>query len=122
MRFVTGSAGDRSRAANMEVKCFDAAANPYLAVAGLLATGRAGLAGGGALPAPVEVDPHSLGTVTPLPSSLGAALEAFENDAVLKEALGEAMIDTIALVRRGEIALFDGAAPDEIAARTRWKH
>ncbi|WP_405143472.1 glutamine synthetase family protein [Sphaerisporangium sp. NBC_01403] len=122
MRFVTGSAGDRSRAANMEVKCFDAAANPYLAVAALLATGRAGLAGGGALPAPVEVDPHSLGTVTPLPSSLGAALEAFENDAVLKEALGEAMIDTIALVRRGEIALFDGAAPDEIAARTRWKH
>ncbi|MEU8268227.1 glutamine synthetase family protein [Sphaerisporangium sp. NPDC049002] len=122
LRFVTGSAGERSRAANLEVKCFDAAANPYLAMAVLLAAGRAGLAGGGTLPEPVEVDPLSLGTVTPLPSSLGAALEAFESDAVLKEALGEAMIDTIALVRRGEIALFDGADPDEIAARTRWKH
>ncbi|MEV7964763.1 glutamine synthetase family protein [Sphaerisporangium sp. NPDC088356] len=122
IRFVTGSAGDRSRAANLEVKCFDAAANPYLAVAVLLAAGRAGVAEGGTLPEPVEVDPRSLGTVTPLPSSLGAALQAFETDAVLKDALGEAMIDTIALVRRGEIALFEGADPEEIAARTRWKH
>jgi glutamine synthetase len=125
LRFVTGSADDRARAANLEVKCFDAAANPYLAVAGLLATGRAGLMEGGTLPEPVEVDPLSLGEehgVVPLPSSLGAALEAFENDAVLKEALGEPMIDTIAVVRRGEIALFDGMRPEDIATRTRWKH
>jgi glutamine synthetase len=125
MRFVTGSTGDRSRAANMEVKCFDAAANPYLAMAALLASGRAGLADGARLPDSVEVDPVTLGEehgIAPLPSSLGAALEAFEADTVLKEALGEPMTDTIAVVRRGEIALFTGATPEEIASRTRWKH
>jgi glutamine synthetase len=122
LRFVTGSVGNRSQAANLEVKCFDAAANPYLVTAALLATGRAGLAEGGTLPAPVDVDPVSLEGVPPLPSSLGAAVEAFEADAALRDALGEALIDTVAAVRRGEIALFDGATPEEVVARTRWKH
>ncbi|MDN3355976.1 glutamine synthetase family protein [Actinomadura sp. DC4] len=122
LRFVTGAAGSRSQAANLEVKCFDAAANPYLALAALLAAGAAGLAEDGTLPEPVEVDPASLEGVPPLPSSLGAAVEAFETDAVLKEVLGEGLVDTIAVVRRGEIALFDGMAPEEIAARTRWRH
>jgi glutamine synthetase len=122
LRFVTGAAGSRSQAANLEVKCFDAAANPYLVVAALLAAGAAGLAEDGTLPEPVDVDPASLEGVPPLPSSLGEAVEAFETDAALKEALGEGLIDTITVVRRGEIALFEGMAPEEIAARTRWKH
>jgi glutamine synthetase len=122
LRFVTGSAGNRSQAANLEVKCFDAAANPYLAVAALIAAGRAGLAEHGTLPEPVDVDPVSLDGVPPLPSSLGVAVEAFEADAALREALGEALIDTVGVVRRGEIALFDGMEPEEVAARTRWKH
>jgi glutamine synthetase len=122
MRFVTGSAGNRSEAANIEVKCFDAAANPYLVVAALLAAGRAGLAAGGTLPEPVDVDPVSLDGIPPLPSSLEAAVREFEADAALKDALGEAVIDTVAVVRRGEIALFEGMEPEEIAARTRWRH
>jgi glutamine synthetase len=122
LRFVTGAVGDRSRAANLEVKCFDAAANPYLVMAALLAVGRTGLAESGTLPEPVDVDPVSLDGVPPLPSSLGEAVEAFEADATLREALGEALIDTVAVVRRGEIALFDGLEPEEITARTRWRH
>lgn len=122
MRFVTGSAGNRDKAANLEVKCLDAAANPYLVMAALLAAGRTGLASGGTLPEPVDVDPASLDGVTPLPSSLGEAVEAFEASDVLREALGEGLIDTVAVVRRGEIALFDGAEPEEVAALTRWKH
>jgi glutamine synthetase len=122
LRFVTGAVGNRSEAANLEVKCFDAAANPYLVMAALIAAGRAGLASQGTLPEPVDVDPVLLDGVPPLPSSLGAAVEAFEADTALREALGEALIDTIAVVRRGEIAVFDGMEPEEIAARTRWKH
>ncbi len=122
LRFVTGAAGDRAEAANVEVKCFDAAANPYLAVAALLAAGRAGLAEGGALPEPVDADPAALSGVPRLPASLGAAVEAFEADTVLREALGEALVDTVGVVRRGELALFEGMDPDEIAARTRWRH
>lgn len=122
LRFITGPAGIRSQAANLEVKCFDAAANPYLVVAALLAAGRTGLAESAVLPDPVDVDPLSLAGVPPLPSSLGAAVEAFSADAVLREALGEPMADTIGVVRRGEIALFEGMEPAQIAARTRWRH
>lgn len=129
IRFVRGAAGSREQAANVEVKCFDAAANPYLALTGLLAAGRAGLAHGGGLPDPVDVDPASLDPaeraargIAALPSTLEEAVKAFESDSVLHAALGPELADTIATVRRGEIALFAGAAPEEVCARTRWRY
>ncbi|MEU5878896.1 glutamine synthetase family protein [Spirillospora sp. NPDC047279] len=129
LRFVTGALGERASAANLEVKCFDLSANPYLALAGLLAAGRAGIAAEASLPAPVDVDPATLTAaergargVTALPASLEDAVTAFEDDAVLGAAFGEALADTIVTVRRGEIALFEGASPEEITAATRWRH
>lgn len=129
LRFVTGSAGERAASANLEVKCVDAAANPYLLIAALLAAGRAGLAEAATLPEPVEFDPVTLDArerekagIAPLPASLAAAVAAFETEPVLREALGEALIDTVAVVRRGEIALFEGASPEDIVAATRWRH
>ena len=129
LRFIAGSDGDGARAANLEIKSFDLAANPYLLIAALLATGRAGLVAGATLPDPVDVDPATLPVeeaakrdIKALPSSLDAAVGAFEADAVLAEAFGTNFIDTISAVRRGEIALFDGASPQEVVERTRWKH
>ena len=43
VRMVTGSPGATASAANVEVKCFDLHANPYLVFAGLIAAGLAGL-------------------------------------------------------------------------------
>ena len=40
LRMVTGSTGSTSWAANLEVKCFDLLANPYLALAGAAGHGR----------------------------------------------------------------------------------
>jgi glutamine synthetase len=129
MRFVTGTAGNRAEEANLEVKCFDAAANPYLALAGLLCAGRAGFGERAALPEPVEVDPGSLDAgereargIVPLPSTLADSTAAMVADKVLTEALGEELIDTLAAVRRGEIAAFESADPAEIAAATRWRY
>jgi glutamine synthetase len=129
LRFVTGAMGERAEAANLEVKCFDASANPYLAMAGLLAAGRAGIEAKARLPEPVEVDPATLDPreradrgIAALPESLAESVAAFEADSVLREAFGEAVIDTVATVRRGEIALFEDATPEEIAATTRWRH
>ncbi|MFG2000718.1 glutamine synthetase [Spirillospora sp. NPDC048911] len=129
LRFVTGALGERAYAANLEVKCFDASANPYLALAGLLAAGRAGVTGKAELRAPTELDPATLNPrdranecVSDLPSSLAESVAAFEADEVLQAAFGEALSDTIATVRRGEIALFENASPEEIAATTRWRH
>ena len=42
LRLVTGSSGSEAHAANLEVKCVDLHANPYLLLAGLLAAGLDG--------------------------------------------------------------------------------
>ncbi|RFU39528.1 glutamine synthetase [Actinomadura logoneensis] len=129
LRLVQGALGDRSRAANLEVKCFDEAANPYLALAALLAAGRAGLAAKSSLPEPLAVDPATLSDterirlgIAALPESLEEAVTAFERDEVLGDALGPEIIDTVAAVRRGEIELFAQSSPEQITEATRWRH
>ena len=129
VRFVSGTAGNRADEANVEVKCFDAAGNPYLVVAALLCAGRAGLGEAATLPEPIEVDPASLPPaqlealgIAALPSTLAESVAAMEEEPALTEAFGEEMIDTLVAVRRGEIALLEGADPAEIAARTRWRY
>jgi glutamine synthetase len=47
---------------------------------------------------------------------------AFEADAVLAEAFGAPLAITLMDVRKGEMAVFDGASPAEIAAAMRWIH
>lgn len=129
VRLVTGAVGSRSWAANVEVKCFDQAANPYLAIAALLYAGLNGIASGAVLPEPLDVDPALLRGVDrdrkgirPLPHTLAEAVAAFTADTVLWSAFGEALASTIVDVRRGEIAHFDGATPERIAAELRWVH
>ena len=129
LRMVTGSTGSTSWAANLEVKCFDLLANPYLVLAGLLATGAAGLDAGLSLPDPVDVDPAALGVealaargIQRLPTTLREAVDAFVDDDTLRAAFGPALVDSYVAVRESEIALFEGATPDEVAAATRWLH
>jgi len=129
MRMVTGSRGSEDWAANLEVKCVDLHANPYLLLAGLLATGTAGLEAGTPLPDPVDVDPAALSEETlagrgirRLPGSLREALDAFTADSVLGAALGAPLAGAIRAVRESELELFDGASPEEIAAASRWAH
>lgn len=129
LRFVTGAVGNRDAAANLEVKCVDAAANPYLLLAALLAAGRAGVAAGSALPGAVQVDPATLSDdaradagIRALPTSLGEAVAAFEADVVLREAFGEQLAVSLADVRRGEMTLLADASPEEVCAAVRWKH
>jgi glutamine synthetase len=129
LRFVTGPDGSRQDAANVEIKSVDAAANPYLLLAGLLAAGRAGMATGATLPDPVGVDPAGLtdegrreAGIRALPSSLEEAVRAFERDDVLTKAFGEELAATVVDVRRGEIAALDGCSPEEVTAALRWVH
>lgn len=129
LRFVTGPDGNRQASANVEVKSFDLAANPYLVLAGCLAAGLAGVRAGSRLPDPVGVDPASLtdegrreAGIRALPASLEEAVRAFESDEVLAEAFGEELAATVVDVRRGEIALFEGQTPDAVCRAVRWKH
>jgi glutamine synthetase len=122
LRLVTGSAGERERAANLELKCVDQAANPYLLLAGALAAGIAGMHKDARLPDPVSVNPASLpkGSVPRLPADLTAATKAFAASKVLATAFGPELTETIIAVRRAEAARFAGADPAAIVAATKW--
>jgi len=129
LRVVSGSPGNEGDAANLEVKAFDLAANPYLVVAALIHAGLAGVRDGATLPPSIDVDPASLSEqerdrrgVVSLPTSLADAADAFEADPVLTEAFGTELAATVVDVRRAEVALFADASPEEVAAAVRWKH
>ncbi|WP_214368876.1 glutamine synthetase family protein [Pseudonocardia sp. H11422] len=129
VRLVTGSVGEQADAANVEVKCMDQSANPYLVVAGLLACGVAGIEQGARLPEPVYADParwsageRSARGVVRLPQRLEDAVAAFRREPVLARAFGPELADTIVAVRDAEIARFAGVAPDDVVAASRWTH
>ncbi|HVV21122.1 MAG TPA: glutamine synthetase, partial [Pseudonocardiaceae bacterium] len=122
LRLVTGAAGSRQWAANVEVKCFDQTANPYLVVAGLVFAGIAGLAESARLPEPVDVDPALVDGSPRLPSTLDEAVSAFEADSVLRDGFGQRLVTDLLAVRRGEIEHFAGADPEAIVSAMRWVH
>ncbi|OKJ91187.1 glutamine synthetase family protein [Amycolatopsis sp. CB00013] len=129
LRLVRGVAGNRASAANLEVKCFDLTANPYLLAAALLFAGMAGADEEASLPEPLDVDPGILTEeeraargVERLPQRLEDAVAAFEADKDLAAAFGAPLATTIVDVRRAEIERFADASPEEITEAQRWRH
>ncbi len=128
IRLVTGSAGEQETSANIEIKCFDLAANPYLVAGSLIAAGLAGIRDGGRLPAETGGDPAGLAEAElagsgarRLPQSLPEATACLERSTVLRAAMGDPLFGAFLAVRRGEAELFAGASADEVAAQTRWR-
>jgi glutamine synthetase len=124
VRFVAGSAADPG-AANVELKCFDLSANPYLLVGAVLAVALDGSGRQDSLPDEVIGDPavpgHPLaGTAVRLPGSLAEALAALEASEVLRAAAGDELISTFAASRRAELALSDGKKDEDVIAHYRW--
>jgi glutamine synthetase len=129
LRMITGSVGSGGWAANIEVKCVDLTANPYLLLAGLLIAGFDGVASEAQLPEPVDVDPAVLAPeelnrrgIRRLPTNLRESTDALAADAVLREALGSALIDSVLAVRESEIAQFAEASAEEVVRAFRWTH
>ena len=128
LRLITGSAGEQESRANLEVKCFDLAANPYLAVGSVMAAGLAGLDTAATLPAEAIGDPAALPEpererrgIRRLPQSLAEATRCLEDAAILREAMGDPLFSAFVAVRHGEAELFADVDPPEIVARTRWR-
>jgi glutamine synthetase len=89
----------------VEIRVGDGAANPYLAIAAVLAAGADGVRRELSPPPPVIGDAyHAAPEIAgePLPTHLDAALDALDADAVLRAALGAPIVDTFLTVKRFE--------------------
>ena len=112
-------------AANVELKCFDSSANPYLLTGAILAVARSAADRQARLPDEVHGDPGTPGhpqadLAVRLPGSLGEALKALEASDDLRAAAGDQLISSFAASRRAEIELANGKSDEQIVAQARW--
>jgi glutamine synthetase len=97
---------ERGEGARLEIRVGDGTANPYLAIASVLAAALDGVKKELAPPEPVDGDAYTAAPEVqgePLPASLGEALEALQADTVLCDALGKETVETFATVKGYEI-------------------
>ncbi len=101
VRIASPVAGSEAATANIELKPVDVTANPYLALAAVLAAGMDGVERGLDPGEPVTVDPDTLSDeerasrgIRLFPASPDEALDALERDETLIEALGEPLVRT----------------------------
>ncbi|WP_336051634.1 glutamine synthetase family protein [Streptomyces sp. CA2R101] len=127
LRLITGAPDDPD-GGHAEIKTFDAAANPYLAVGAVIAAGLHGIESADRLPEPQTGDPGVLGVrerarrgIVRLPATVTEAADRLEKSAPLRDAMGEVLHGAVLAVRRAEEAHFAGSEDDEIAAATRWR-
>jgi glutamine synthetase len=91
--------GDVARQFNVEYRCADAAASPYLALGALVWAGVDGIRQGRALPE---------GDGPALPQSLAAALDALEATPEAAEWFGAAHLSTYLMHKTGELTSLSG--------------
>jgi glutamine synthetase len=123
VRIASPVAGAEAATANIELKPVDVTANPYLALAAVLAAGMDGMERGLDPGEPVTVDPDTLSDeerasrgIRPFPAFPDEALDALETDNVLIEALGEPLVRTHLAVARAQAEMGRGILPEEVAA------
>ena len=86
--------------------------NPYLALAALAASGRAGIEQRIDPPPPFTGDAYAADALPALPRSLRDATDVFEASAMAREALGPAVVEHYVHAFRVEQAAFDAAVTD----------
>src|SRR5918993_1446147 len=123
VRLASPVAGAESATANIELKPVDVTANPYLALAAVLAAGMDGMERALDPGDPVMVDPATLSEeerasrgIRPFPASLNEALDALERDDILIEALGEPLVRTHLAVARAQAEIARELSPEAVAA------
>ena len=92
-------------------------ANPYLALAAVVASAADGIRRTIELPPDVEGDAYERSDLPALPGSLEAALRAFEEDEVLRRALGERFSEYYATSRAWELKAWRETVTDWERAR-----
>lgn len=103
---------ERGRASRLELRLGDATANPYLAIAGLLAAAYLGIREEMEAPAALEGYGYDTSKAEMLPMSLGQSLDALEADTEFADLLGPAFVRTFVAVKRDELERFSRFVTD----------
>jgi glutamine synthetase len=129
LRYVLGSKLLGVDHANVELKVSDASANPYLALAAVIASGVAGLRDDADPGEPIQADPggwsdqdradHGL---TRLPTTPAEQEEALSGCKRLTAMLGEPLLGAFLAVRRSDAAWAADRTLDDVVAAHRWRY
>jgi len=113
VRVVSPFWGREEQTYNLELKTVDASANPYIALGGLVAAGLDGIKRQLDPGEPCEHDPDKISEaerernhIRRLPTTMAAALDELEHDALFMEAMGDLMSRSYLVVRRSEERAF----------------
>lgn len=104
--------GGCANSLRIECRIGGADLNPYMAYAGLIAAGMAGIEQKLELAEPIAGDAYELEHLPVLPKTLREALDEFTNSAMLRAALGNAVVDHYAHAGRWEQEQFDAQVTD----------
>jgi glutamine synthetase len=116
--------GDLSRQFNLEYRAMDGTASPHLALALLVRAGLAGIRGRLETPPLLDRDPTGLSAeelapfgARPMPGDLEAALQAVEEDALLRAWLPDELWDCYRSLKASELADVRDCTPAEACRR-----
>lgn len=109
--------GDRPERSRLECRRPGADANPYLALAALVASAVDGLRRSSKPPAAVQGDASERGDLPSLPGSLESALAAFDADTDFRQIIGETFCDYYRTSRAWELSAWREAVSDWERAR-----
>ena len=129
LRYVLGSELLGADHANVELKVSDASANPYLALAAVIAAGVAGLRDGTDPGDPIQADPgrwserdRATRGLTRLPTTPAEQEEALTGSKRLTAMLGEQLLGAFLAVRRSDAAWAADRSLDDVVAAHRWRY
>jgi glutamine synthetase len=103
---------ERGAGTRLEMRLGDAAANPYLLIASVLAAGLDGITRSLTAPAPVAGWAYEDNSAAILPMSLSAALDVLDSDTVMRDAMGSTIIDVFSVLKRDEVRRYEDSVAD----------
>lgn len=109
--------GAGTKAVRVECRIGGSDLNPYLALATQLAAGLKGIEEGLTLDEPTKGDVYAAKRAREIPTSLRAALESLTKSKMLREALGDDVVDHYTRCAQWELEEFDRAVTDWEIAR-----
>ena len=104
--------GEGTKGVRIECRIPGSDMNPYLACAAQLAAGLAGIEEALALTGPVSGDLYSMADVPDVPHTLAAATQAFGGSGMLRDALGDWVVDHYSRAAEVEQENFNRAVTD----------